>query len=60
MLYNGDAVQVPACQSSGNHRKGDSTLCTLDAFFGQMDRMTPKDYEFECRTSEKIQNDWDD
>lgn len=58
VLYNGKPVQIPACAPQGKHREGNATMCTLEAFMGQVDRMTPKDYEGSCKTEKFVKFDW--
>ncbi|KAJ3178554.1 hypothetical protein HDU85_005161 [Gaertneriomyces sp. JEL0708] len=60
MLYNGKPLEIPACAADGNHRSGDRTMCTLDAFFKTMDKMVPQNYEERCRTEKFVNSEWKD
>lgn len=42
-LYNGSPVRVPACAPADKHRKGDDTMCTLDAFNEAVEALQRKD-----------------
>ncbi|KAI9345447.1 histidine phosphatase superfamily [Pilaira anomala] len=46
--YNETTVQIPTCSIEGNHRKGDKSLCTLDAFKKAIEDQVPLDWEKEC------------
>ncbi|KAI3401293.1 hypothetical protein diail_11999 [Diaporthe ilicicola] len=51
--YNGEPVTIPGCKAVGNHREGDETFCTLAAFKGIVDKITPKNWKQECSKIDK-------
>ncbi|OBZ84309.1 putative acid phosphatase SPBC4.06, partial [Choanephora cucurbitarum] len=46
--YNENALKLPGCQAEGNHKKGDPTLCTFEAFKNVVREQVPLDWEKEC------------
>jgi acid phosphatase len=51
MIYNGEPLELPACQGSNNHYQGDAAICTLSAFMKRVNYMslTPTEYELACK-----------
>ncbi|KAI8820376.1 histidine phosphatase superfamily [Fimicolochytrium jonesii] len=61
LLYNGLPLTLPACAPANAHRGTDTTMCTLDAFLKEVDRLVPKkEWEEVCRVEggEKVAFDW--
>ena len=56
MLYNGNALKIPSCLPV----PGNDQLCTLQDFVSHMDKLTPTNYEQECKCDQIINPDWDD
>ncbi|KAI9093864.1 histidine phosphatase superfamily [Phlyctochytrium arcticum] len=50
MIYNGQPLSIPACAPADRHRKDDPSLCTLETFLSEMERIIPQDYEGECKS----------
>ncbi|KAI9478618.1 MAG: histidine phosphatase superfamily [Benjaminiella poitrasii] len=46
--YNEKTLKLPGCASKGDHKEGDSSLCTLDAFKKIVKDQVPVDWEKEC------------
>ena len=61
MLYNGYAVNIPACSSTGSHYQKDKSICTLQAFMKQVKSvsMTADEYKKACHSDIVIDRDWD-
>lgn len=51
--YNDEPVTIPGCKAAGNHLEGDETFCTLKAFKGIVDKITPKNWKQECANANK-------
>ncbi|KAL1880660.1 hypothetical protein Daus18300_001272 [Diaporthe australafricana] len=51
--YNDQPVTIPGCKAVGNHLEGDETFCTLTAFKGIVDKITPKNWKKECSKIDK-------
>lgn len=51
--YNDQPVTIPGCKAVGNHLEGDETFCTLTAFKGIVDKITPKNWKKECSKMDK-------
>lgn len=51
--YNDEPVTIPGCKAAGNHLEGDETFCTLKAFKGIVDKITPKNWRKECANTDK-------
>lgn len=51
--YNDEPVMIPGCKTAGNHWEGDETFCTLKAFKGIVDKITPKNWKMECAKADK-------
>lgn len=51
--YNDEPVTIPGCKAAGNHLEGDETFCTLKAFKGIVDKITPKNWRKECAITDK-------
>ena len=59
MSYNGEPVAIPACQAPDSHLKGDKTICSIDAFMKEVNRIVPQNYEADCASNETVAPDWD-
>lgn len=67
MLYDGTAVDIPACAPQGKHLTGVPSMCTLEAFMYQVNSMTPTKtsklikggYDTFCNSTVQIEPDWD-
>jgi acid phosphatase len=47
-LYNGKILTLPVCKEKGNHKEGNETFCTLNAFLGCVKSLVPVNYDAEC------------
>ncbi|CAO3687545.1 unnamed protein product [Rhizopus microsporus] len=46
--YNENTLELPGCAGKGQHKEGDKSLCTLDAFRKIVKDQIPTDWEKEC------------
>lgn len=47
--YNEKTLQLPGCAGKGQHREGDASLCTFEAFKNIVKDQIPLDWEKECK-----------
>ncbi|KAI8967087.1 histidine phosphatase superfamily [Mycotypha africana] len=46
--YNEKTLELPGCLAKGNHKDGDKSLCTLEAFKNIVKNQIPENWEKEC------------
>ncbi|EPB86498.1 hypothetical protein HMPREF1544_06665 [Mucor circinelloides 1006PhL] len=46
--YNENTLELPGCQAKGDHKQGDKSLCTFEAFKKIVKDQVPADWEKEC------------
>lgn len=46
--YNEKTLELPGCASKGDHKDGDKSLCTLEAFKKIVKDQIPNNWEQEC------------
>ncbi|CEP20088.1 hypothetical protein [Parasitella parasitica] len=46
--YNENTLELPGCQAKGDHKQGDKSLCTFEAFKKIVKDQVPEDWEKEC------------
>ena len=46
--YNENTLELPGCQAKGDHKQGDKSLCTFEAFKKIVKDQVPTDWEKEC------------
>ncbi|KAL7316637.1 hypothetical protein PS15m_005714 [Mucor circinelloides] len=46
--YNENTLELPGCQAKGDHKQGDKSLCTFEAFKKIVRDQVPADWEKEC------------
>ncbi|GAN09533.1 phosphoglycerate mutase-like protein [Mucor ambiguus] len=46
--YNENTLELPGCQAKGDHKQGDKSLCTFEAFKRIVRDQVPADWEKEC------------
>jgi acid phosphatase len=47
--YNENTLKLPGCAKKGNHKDGDESLCTLEAFQQIVKDQVPQDWAKECK-----------
>ncbi|KAK0609372.1 hypothetical protein B0T17DRAFT_137393 [Bombardia bombarda] len=49
--YNDRIMTIPGCRAEGKHLDGDESLCTLSAFKSIVDKFTPRNWRYACRSN---------